>query len=116
MRRNAARDLPRLRAATSRCGSSWSSRRSSGSLALGAWTPFLVDWILNGDRSGHIQSLILGAVLMLAAVQMFALGIIGDALAGQRAISQRVYERVRRLELEAGVAPSHYEPVEPLET
>jgi hypothetical protein len=80
-----------------------------GVLALAAWSPFLIDWILNGDRSGHIQSLILGAVLMLAAVQMFALGIIGDALAGQRAIQQRVYERVRRLELEAGVPPSHYE-------
>jgi hypothetical protein len=85
-----------------------------GVLALAAWTPFLADWILNGDRGGHIQSLILGAVLMLAAVQMFALGIIGDALAGQRTIAQRVYERVRRLELEAGVPPSNYEPVEPL--
>ena len=71
-------------------------------LALAAWTPFLADFILNGDRSGHIQSLILGAVLMLAAVQMFALGIIGDALAGQRVVAQRIYERVRRLELEAG--------------
>src|SRR5919106_889767 len=81
-----------------------------GVLALAAWSPFLIDWILNGDRSGHIQSLILGAVLMLAAVQMFALGIIGDALAGQRAIAQRVFERVRRLELEAGIPPSHYEP------
>ncbi|HEX5821940.1 MAG TPA: glycosyltransferase family 2 protein [Solirubrobacterales bacterium] len=81
-----------------------------GLLALAAWSPFLLDWILNGDRSGHIQSLILGAVLMLAAVQMFALGIIGDALAGQRSIQQRVYERVRRLELEAGVKPSNYEP------
>jgi glycosyltransferase involved in cell wall biosynthesis len=80
-----------------------------GALAVAAWSPFLVDWILNGDRSGHIQSLILGAVLMLAAVQMFALGIIGDALAGQRAIAQRVYERVRRLELEAGVQPTNYE-------
>ncbi len=78
-------------------------------LALAAWSPFLFDWILNGDRTGHIQSLILGAVLMLAAVQMFALGIIGDALAGQRSIQQRVYERVRRLELEAGVEPSNYE-------
>jgi Glycosyltransferases involved in cell wall biogenesis len=77
-----------------------------GVLALAAWSPFLFDWIV---RSGHIQSLILGAVLMLAAVQMFALGIIGDALAGQRAIAQRVYERVRRLELEAGVEPSNYE-------
>jgi hypothetical protein len=45
---------------------------------------------------------------------MFALGIIGDALAGQRSISQRVYERVRRLELEAGVPPSNYQPGEPL--
>ena len=80
-----------------------------GVLALAAWSPWLFDWIVNGDRSGHIQSLILGAVLMLAAVQMFALGIIGDALAGQRTIQQRVYERVRRLELEAGVPPSHYE-------
>jgi glycosyltransferase involved in cell wall biosynthesis len=80
-----------------------------GVLALAAWSPFLFDWIVNGDRTGHIQSLILGAVLMLAAVQMFALGIIGDALAGQRAIQQRVYERVRRLELETGVAPSNYE-------
>jgi glycosyltransferase involved in cell wall biosynthesis len=81
-----------------------------GVLALAAWSPFLLDWIVNGDRSGHIQSLILGAVLMLAAVQMFALGIIGDALAGQRAIAQRVYERVRRLELEAGIEPANYEP------
>jgi hypothetical protein len=80
-----------------------------GVLALAAWSPFLFDWIVNGDRTGHIQSLILGAVLMLAAVQMFALGIIGDALAGQRTIQQRVYERVRRLELETGVAPSNYE-------
>jgi glycosyltransferase involved in cell wall biosynthesis len=81
--------------------------------AVAAWSPFLLDWILNGDRSGHIQSLILGAVLMLAAVQMFALGIIGDALAGQRAIAQRVYERVRRLELEAGVEPTSYEHWDP---
>jgi len=77
--------------------------------ALAAWTPFLYDWIANGDRDGHLQSLILGAVLALVAVQMLALGIIGDALAGQRVLAQRVYERVRRLELEAGVAPSHYE-------
>jgi glycosyltransferase involved in cell wall biosynthesis len=77
--------------------------------ALAAWSPFLLDWILHGDRSGHIQSLILGAVLFLASVQMFALGIIGEALAGQRVIAQRIFERVRRLELESGVAPSHYE-------
>ena len=79
-------------------------------LALAAWTPFLADWILNGDSSGHIQSLILGAVLFIAAVQLFALGVIGDLLAGQRVMTQRVFERVRRVELALGVEPSHYEP------
>jgi glycosyltransferase involved in cell wall biosynthesis len=77
--------------------------------ALAAWAPFLTDWILHGDRTGHIQSLILGAVLALSAVQMFGLGVVGDAIAGQRVIAQRTFERVRRLELEAGIEPSHYE-------
>src|ERR687892_787876 len=77
--------------------------------AVGAWSPFLVDWIVNGDSSGHIQSLILGAVLAIAAGQMFALGVVGDALAGQRVMTQRAFERVRRVELELGVDPSHYE-------
>jgi Glycosyl transferase family 2 len=77
--------------------------------ALAAFGPFLTDAILNGDTTGHIQSLILGAILALTAVQMFGLGIVGDALAGQRVIAQRTYERVRRLELEAGIEPSHYE-------
>src|SRR4051812_46203469 len=65
-------------------------------LAIAAWLPFLIDWIFNGDSTGHIQSLILGAVLFIAAVQLFALGVIGDLLAGQRVMTQRVFERVRR--------------------
>ena len=86
-----------------------------GLLALAAWTPFLVDWVLHGDRTGHIQSLILGAVLAGAAVQMFALGVVGDVLAGQRVMTQRTFERVRRLELAAGIEPSHYEQGRPAE-
>jgi glycosyltransferase involved in cell wall biosynthesis len=78
-------------------------------LALGAWMPFLLDWVLHGDSSGHIQSLILGAVLFIAAMQLLALGVIGDLLAGQRVMTQRVFERVRRVELSLGVEPSHYE-------
>ncbi len=78
-------------------------------LALAAWMPFLIDWIFNGDSTGHIQSLILGAVLFIAALQLFALGVIGDLLAGQRVMTQRVFERVRRVELSLGVEPSHYE-------
>jgi glycosyltransferase involved in cell wall biosynthesis len=77
--------------------------------ALAAWMPFLLDWLLNGDSEGHVQSLILGAVLFIAAMQLFALGVIGDLLAGQRVMTQRVFERVRRVELALGVEPSHYE-------
>jgi glycosyltransferase involved in cell wall biosynthesis len=80
-----------------------------GLLALGAWMPFLLDWILNGDSNGHLQSLILGAVLFIAAVQLMALGVIGDLLASQRVMTQRVFERVRRVELSLGVEPSHHE-------
>jgi len=81
-----------------------------GLLAFAAWMPFLIDWIFNGDSTGHIQSLILGAVLFIAALQLFALGVLGDLLAGQRVMTQRVFERVRRVELALGVPPSHYQP------
>ncbi|HXW59030.1 MAG TPA: hypothetical protein VEJ23_06085, partial [Solirubrobacteraceae bacterium] len=33
-----------------------------------------------------------------------------DLLAAQRVMTQKTFERVRRIELELGVAPSHYEP------
>jgi glycosyltransferase involved in cell wall biosynthesis len=80
--------------------------------ALVVWTRFLVFW-LQGDGAGHVQSLILGAVLFNAAMLLGALGVIGDLLSGQRIMLQRVFERVRRVELELGVPPSHYEPGAP---
>jgi hypothetical protein len=39
-----------------------------------------------------------------------SLGVIGDLLDAQRTLSQRTFERVRRIELQLGVQPSHYEP------
>jgi hypothetical protein len=38
------------------------------------------------------------------------LGVIGDLLYAQRIMSQRIFERVRRIELQLEVPPSHYEP------
>jgi hypothetical protein len=80
-----------------------------GLAAVAVWTRFLVAWI-GGEGSGHVQSLILGAVLFNAAMLLAALGVIGDLLSGQRIMLQRIFERVRRVELELGVKPSHYEP------
>jgi glycosyltransferase involved in cell wall biosynthesis len=78
--------------------------------AVGAWSPFLWDWIVNGRRDGHLQSVILGGVLLMAGLQCFALGVIADLIAAHRIVSQRTLERVRRVELALGVAPSHYSP------
>ncbi|HUZ44473.1 MAG TPA: glycosyltransferase family 2 protein [Acidimicrobiales bacterium] len=79
---------------------------------LAAWSPFLISWA-EGDPHGHIQSIILGAVLIIAAVQIFALGIVADLLGKQRVLSQFTLERVRRLEVHTGTPPSHYEPGDP---
>jgi hypothetical protein len=75
------------------------------------WIRFLVAYI-GGEGAGHVQSLILGAVLFIGAMLLFALGVIGDLLAAQRTLTQRTFERVRRIELALGVAPSHYEPAD----
>jgi glycosyltransferase involved in cell wall biosynthesis len=83
-----------------------------GLAALIVWTRFLVSWI-QGNGAGHVQSLILGAVLFNAAMVLAALGVLGDLLSGQRITLQRIFERVRRVELELGVKPSHYEPGRP---
>jgi glycosyltransferase involved in cell wall biosynthesis len=80
-----------------------------GLVALGLWARFIVLFI-EGHGSGHVQSLILGAVLFNAAMVLAALGVIGDLLSSHRIVLQRIFERVRRVELELGVPPSHYEP------
>ena len=58
----------------------------------------------------HDKFFSLKLVVTVLALSAFALGVIGDLLAGQRVMTQRVFERVRRIELEAGVGPAH--PVE----
>jgi glycosyltransferase involved in cell wall biosynthesis len=78
--------------------------------ALVVWGRWAYFGIFEGDSAGHVQSLILGAVLFNAAMVLAAMGVLGDILAAQRTMTQRVYERVRRIELRLGVEPSHYEP------
>jgi glycosyltransferase involved in cell wall biosynthesis len=90
----------------------WSLAAVIGLVALGVWIRFAVAYA-EGNGKGHVQSLILGAVLFIAAVVLWALGVIGDLLAAQRVMTQRTFERVRRIELQLGVAPSHYEAAKP---
>ena len=87
----------------------WGAASVLGLAAVVVWIRFAVAYI-EGSGKGHVQSLILGAVLFNAAMLLAALGVIGDLLAAQRVMTQKTFERVRRIELELGVAPSHYEP------
>jgi len=88
----------------------WTGALILGIPALALFIRFLVLFVVHGGRAGHVQSLILGAVLFFAAMLLGALGVIGDLLAAQRTLSQRTFERVRRIELRLGIEPSHYEP------
>ncbi len=85
---------------------------AAGLVALPAaviWTRFL--WFYFTDEGvGHIQSLILGSTLMIIAVQFVALGVIADIIAAGRTTQHQTLQRVRRIELALGIAPSHYEP------
>jgi hypothetical protein len=87
----------------------WGGAILMGLLALAVFIRFVV-YFIEGSGRGHVQSLIAGAVLFNAAMLLGSLGVIGDLLAAQRTLSQRTFERVRRIELQLGVAPSHYEP------
>src|SRR6202012_3657955 len=92
----------------------WSGALVMGALALALFIRFVVFFIEDPHKAtGHVQSLIAGGVLFNAAMLLGALGVIGDLLAAQRTLSQRTFERVRRIELELGIKPSHYEPGNP---
>ena len=84
-----------------------------GLAALFVWARYFYFYVFEDDGAGHVQSLILGAVLFNAAMLLAALGIIGDILSANSTMVQRVFERVRRIELQLGTPPSHYEPGKP---
>jgi glycosyltransferase involved in cell wall biosynthesis len=90
----------------------WGGAAIMGLAALALFIRFLVIFAQHPSTAGrgHIQSLIAGAALFIGAMLLGSLGVIGDLLDAQRTISQRTFERVRRIELALGIEPSHYEP------
>ena len=82
-------------------------------VAAVVWGRFFVLFV-QGDGAGHIQSVVLGAMLFVVAVQLAALGIIGDLLAANRVAdpaharahaADRAEARRRALALRARRAP-----------
>lgn len=61
---------------------------------------------LNGDGSGHLQSLVLGGVLVVMSFIAFATGLLADVVSRNRQLLEITLEKVRRLELQAMAVPA----------
>lgn len=57
-------------------------------------------YYLNGSGNGHIQSLILAAILLITAVQLGIIAIIGDLMSINRKLLEDIQTRVKKLELD----------------
>jgi glycosyltransferase involved in cell wall biosynthesis len=58
---------------------------------------------LSGTRTGHVQSLILSAILIIVGFQILLIGLLADLIAANRKLLEEAIYRVRKIEL--GSAP-----------
>ncbi|TMA39349.1 MAG: glycosyltransferase family 2 protein [Deltaproteobacteria bacterium] len=65
---------------------------------------FLVFYLL-GNGAGHVQSLILGAVLLIVGFQTISIGLVADLIGNNRSLLEDTLFRVRELELRLGDGP-----------
>jgi glycosyltransferase involved in cell wall biosynthesis len=61
---------------------------------------YIVGTVMRGEPTGHIQSLILAAVLLIVGFQVMLIGLVADLIGFNRKILEETLYRVRRLELE----------------
>ena len=57
---------------------------------------------LNDAGQGHLQSLILSAVLMIVGFQVLLIGLVADVISGNRKLIEDLVYRVRKMELSLG--------------
>ena len=56
-------------------------------------------YYLIGEGSGHLQSIILSAVLMIVGFQILLIGLMADVISANRKLTEELLYRVRSLEL-----------------
>ena len=76
-----------------------------GAAGLFLFGRFAWFYFTQAGPTGHVQSLIVGAALLVFAVQLAVLGVLGDLLRANRVLIERTLHRVRKVELELGVRP-----------
>jgi glycosyltransferase involved in cell wall biosynthesis len=62
-----------------------------------------VYFYLIGEGLGHVQSLILAAVLLIVGFQIALIGLLADVISGNRKLLEDLLYRMRRMELRQGV-------------
>ena len=72
-------------------------------LAGVAITARFIYYFLGGAGQGHVQSLIVSAVLMIVGFQIALIGLVADVISGNRKLIEDLLYRVRRMELAATV-------------
>ena len=72
----------------------------AGGMGLGL--RFLYFWLYGGGATGHIQSLILAAILTIVGFQVCLIGLIADLVQLNRKMLEEALYRVRRMELDSG--------------
>jgi hypothetical protein len=53
-----------------------------------------------GQGGGHVQSVIVSAILLIVGFQILLIGLLADLISGNRKILEEVLYRLRRVELE----------------
>jgi glycosyltransferase involved in cell wall biosynthesis len=77
----------------------------TGLLGVALFARFGWFYFTEAGATGHVQSLIVGAVLIIFSVQLVLLAVIGELLRSNRVLTERTLQRVRKIELELGVRP-----------
>jgi hypothetical protein len=54
---------------------------------------------LSGDGAGHVQSVLLGGVLILMGFMAYLAGLVADLISFNRQLLEMALERIRRMEL-----------------
>ena len=69
-----------------------------GVLAVIPFGRFLIFWVASGQTSGHVQSLIFGSIMSVAALLSLALGVISDLLRTNRILLEEQLERTKEMQ------------------
>jgi glycosyltransferase involved in cell wall biosynthesis len=76
-----------------------------GVLAVIPFGRFVIYWAASGQTTGHVQSLIFGSIMSVAALLSLALGVISDLLRTNRILLEEQLERIKEMQYRRSARP-----------